>query len=639
METLLKDILYAIRSLLKRPGFSAIAVITLALGIGANTTIFSVVNSVLLRPLPYQQPERLVQINDSLATAGFPQAGLTQMEFVRLRNESQSFTTVSAYQSGNLTLTGAGEPERVRVTTVSDNFLSLLGVQPQFGRGFLAGEDVQGQSNVALLTYEFWQSRFAGNPQVLNQAITLGGSTTNIIGVLPPDFQSPADLQNGSRAQVIIPLGLNMASLNLGSHGVNTIARLKDGVTPPQAESETSLIINRVVKENPTYYPSDGSFHSFLTPLHESIVGDVKPALLVLLGAVALVLLISCANVANLLLARGESRQREISIRAALGASRSRIIRQLLVESFVLAFLGGVAGLVLAGSSLDLLVALNPGDIPRLEHVGLEPRVLAFTLGLSSLTAFVFGLMPALHAVKADLQSTLKAAARTATFRSKRLGQFLVVGEVALAMLLMVGAGLLIKSFRRLERVDTGLRIDHVLTMRLSLPASAYQKSQQLVSFYDRVLDQTKSLPGVEAVAVTDALPLSGNDNDTMMEIENQPFDEKGMAMSTDFRVVTPDYFRVIGAQPSRGRIFSNADVEGAPLVALINESIARNHWPNEDPIGKRIRLLDAPPAKATTSFMTIVGVVSNAKNRGLAAETRQEIYVPLKQHGASIAA
>jgi putative ABC transport system permease protein len=561
------------------------------------------------------------------------------MEFVRLRNENQSFTNVGAYQSGTLTLTGAGEPERVRVTAVSDNFFSLLGVNPQLGRAFVAGEDEQSRSNVAMLSHEFWQNHFAANSNVLNQAVTIGGTSTTIIGVLPPGFESPADLQNGTHAQVVIPLGLNLASLNLGSHGVNTIGRLRDGVSSSQAASETSLIINRVVKENATYYPSDGSFHSYLRPLHESIVGDVRLALLVLLGAVGLVLLIACANVANLLLARGEARQKEISIRAALGASRWRIIRQLLLESFILAVIGGVAGLLLAWSSLDLLVALSPGNIPRLERIGLEPRVLIFTLGLSFITAFIFGLMPALHAAKTDLHSTLKATGRTATSTRGRLGQFLVVTEVALAMLLMVGAGLLIKSFRRLEHVDTGLRTDHVLTMRFSLPASAYQKSQQIVSFYDRVLDQTKSLPGVEAVAVTDALPLSGNDNDTMMEIENRPFDEKGLAMSTDFRVVTPDYFRVIGAQLRRGRIFSETDHEGAPLVALINESIARNHWPNEDPIGKRIRLLDAPPAKATTSFMTIVGVVANTKNRGLAAETRQEIYVPLRQHGASIAA
>ena len=639
MDTLLKDILYGIRNLLRRPGFTAVAVITLALGIGANTTIFSVVNSVLLRPLPYQQPDRLVQINDSLPSVGFPQAGLTQMEFVRLRNENQSFIQVGAYQSGTLTLTGAGEPERVRVTAVSDNFFSLLGVNPQLGRAFAAGEDEQSRSNVALLSHEFWQNHFAANSNVLNQAVTIGGTSTTIIGVLSAGFESPADLQNGTRAQVVIPLGLNLASLNLGSHGVNTIGRLRDGVSSSQAASETSLIINRVVKENATYYPSDGSFHSYLRPLHESIVGDVRLALLVLLGAVGLVLLIACANVANLLLARGEARQREISIRAALGASRWRIIRQLLLESFILAAIGGVAGLLLAWSSLDLLVALSPGNIPRLERIGLEPRVLIFTLGLSFITAFIFGLMPALHAAKTDLHATLKATGRTATSTRGRLGQFLVVSEVALAMLLMIGAGLLIKSFRRLEHVDTGLRTDHVLTMRFSLPASAYQKSQQILSFYDRVMDQTKSLPGVEAVAVTDALPLSGNDNDTMMEIENRPFDEKGLAMSTDFRVVTPDYFRVIGAQLRRGRVFSEADHEGAPLVALINESIARNHWPNEDPIGKRIRLLDAPPAKATTSFMTIVGVVANAKNRGLAAETRQEIYVPLRQHGASIAA
>ncbi len=638
METLFKDLRYGIRSLLKRPGFAAVAVITLALGIGANTTIFSVVNSVLLRPLPYAHADQLVQVNDSLASAGFPEAGLTQMEFVRLRNESKSFSEVGSYQSGVLTLTGAGEPERVGVTAVSDNFLPLLGIKPQLGRGFVTGEDEQSRANVAMLSNEFWQTHFAANPNVLNQAVNLGGTSVNIIGVLPANFQSPADLQNGVRAQVLTPLGLNLASLNLGSHGMNTIARLRTGISSAQAASETNLIIGRVVQENATYYPSDGSFRSFLTPLQESIVGNVRLALLVLLAAVGFVLLIACANVANLLLARSETRQKEISIRAALGASRSRIIRQLLAESFILALIGGAVGLTLAWSSLDFLVKLNPGNIPRLDQIGLEPRVLAFTLGLSFLTAFVFGLVPAFHSATPDLHSTLKATGRSLTSARGRLGQFLVVSEVALAMLLLVAAGLLIKSFRRLERVDTGLKTDHVLTMRLSLPASAYQKSEQIVGFYDRVFEQIKSLPGVEAAAVTDALPLSGNDDDTMMEIEHRPFDVKGLAMSTDFRVVTSDYFQVIGARLSRGRIFTDADHEGVPLVALVNETIARNHWPNEDPIGKRIRLLDAPPAQATTSFMTIVGVVANAKNRGLAAETRQEVYVPLRQHGVSIA-
>jgi putative ABC transport system permease protein len=636
METLLRDIRFGIRSLLKRPGFAAVTVLTLALGIGANATIFSVVNSVLLRPLPYQQADRLVQVNGSLPA--FPQMGLSQMEFVRLRNESKSFAQVGAYQSGTLTLTGSGEPERVRITGVSDNFFTLLGVKPQIGRAFIQGEDEQSRSNVAMLTHEFWRSHFAANPNVLDQAITLGGNSLNIIGVLPAEFQSPADLQNGVDAQVIVPLGLNMASLNLGSHGLNTVARLRDGVSASAAASETNLIIGRVVTENPSYYPTDGSFHTYTTSLHEAIVGNVRLALLVLLGAVAFVLLIACANVANLLLARGEARQKEISIRAALGASRGRIIRQLLAESLLLALIGGAAGLMLAWSGLGLLVALNPGNIPRLEQISLEPRVLLFTLGLSLATAFVFGLAPAFHSAKSDLHSTLKAAGRSSTAMRGRLGPFLVVSELALAMLLLVGAGLLMKSFWRLEHVNTGLRVDNVLTMRLSLPPSAYKQSQQVVAFYDRVLESVKAVPGVEAAAVTGSLPLSGNDSDTMMEIEGRPFDAEGMRMSTDYRVVTSDYFRVIGAPLLRGRAFSESDQEGKPLVALVNEAIARNHWPNEDPVGKRIRLLDAPPAQATTSFMTIVGVVANAKNRGLAEDTRQEIYVPFSQHGTSIA-
>ena len=637
METLFKDIRYGIRNLLHRPGFSAIAVVTLALGIGANTTIFSVVNAVLLRPLPYQQPEQLVQVYDSLAAVGFPQAGLTQMEFVRLRNESTAFAQVGAYQSGTLTLSGAGEPERVSVTAVSGNFFTLLGMNPQLGRTFRPEEDEQSRANVAMLSHAFLQSHFAGNPNILNQTLTLNGASYSIIGILPANFESPPDLQNGTPAQIVVPLSLNLANLDRGSHGVNTVGRLREGINPSQALSETNLIIGRVAKENQTYYPADGSFHSYLTPLHEVIVGNVRPALLVLLGAVGFVLLIACANVANLLLARGEARQKEVSIRAALGASRSRIVRQFLVESIMLALVGGSAGLFLAWGGLDLLIALNPGDIPRLEQIGLEPRVLAFTVTLSMATAMIFGLAPALHAARSDLHSVLKASGRTSSYTHGRMGQVLIVTEVALAMLLLVGAGLLIKSFWRLERVKTGLNTDHVLTMRLSLPASAYQNSQQIVTFYNRLLDQVNALPGVQAATVTDALPLSGNNDDTMMQIDGRPFDLKGLGMSTDFRVVTAHYFRVMGVKLESGRLFSGADQEGAPLVAVINETLAKTHWPNEDPVGKRVRLLDAPPEQATTSFMTIVGVVADARNRALTAPTRQELYVPLPQHGLSI--
>ena len=637
METLFTDIRYGLRTLLKRPGFAAIAVLTLALGIGANTTIFSVVNSVLLRPLPYQHSEQLYGVYDSLASAGFSQAGLTQLEYVRLRNESTAFAQVGAYQSGTLTLTGTGEPERVPIAAASGNFFTLLGTNAQLGRAFRPEEDEQGRANVAMLTHSFWQSHFAANPNVLNQALTLGGTSYSIVGVLPPGFQSPADLQNGVQAQIVIPLGLNLANLNQGSHGVNTIGRLRDGVSNSQAADEMNLIIGRIVKENQSYYPADGSFHSYLTPLHEAIVGNVRRALLILLGAVGFVLLIACANVANLLLARSEARRKEISVRAALGASRSRLIRQFFVESMILALVGGGAGLLLARSGLDLLIALDPGNIPRLDQIALEPRVLLFTFVLSLATAVIFGLAPALHATKSDLHSVLKATGRTSSHTRARLGQVLIVTEVALAMLLLIGAGLLIRSFWRLERVNTGLNTDHVLTMRLSLPASAYQKSQQIVAFYNRLLDEVKALPGVQAAAVTDALPLSGNNDDTMMQIDGVPFDTSGLAMSTDYRVVTPDYFRVMGVRLESGRLFSDADQEGAPLVALVNESLANSHWPHQNPVGKRVRLLDAPPEKATTAYMTIVGVVADAKNRALTAETRQEMYVPMLQHGASI--
>ena len=639
LETSWQDLRFGSRMLRKHPGFTVAAVFTLALGIGANTAIFSVVNAVLMRPLPYPNPEQLIAIQDSLPGIGFPKAGLTEAEFLRLRDETQTFERVTVYVYETFTLTGAGEPERISSGLVSSDFFPLLGVEMEIGRGFRREEESEGQNDVVILSHGFWQRKFASNPDVLGQALTLNGRSYTIIGVLAPDFKSPLELQADTRVELWVPFGIDLSRPRNGNHGLNAIGRLRPGATIEQAQAEASTIIGQVVKDQPSFYPADGSFRVVLTPFHKELVGDVRLALLVLLGAVVFVLAIACANVANLLLARSEARHKEIAIRMALGASRARIIRQLLVESTLLSMIGGILGLLLASWGLGLIVAFSPENIPRLQEVSLDRRVLCFTFLISLFTGIVFGLAPALQAIKSDLQSSLKEGGRTSGLETgrRRLRDVLVVTELALSVLLLVGAGLLIRSFWSLQRVDAGFNREHLLTLRAFPPASTYPDNQQVAAFYERLLTSIQSLPGVKSAAATSSLPISGNNFDTIMDIEGRPFDVSLLHLSTDFRVVSPDYFKTIEVRLARGRLFTDADQEGTMRAALINETLARTHWPNEDPLGRRIRLMDGPPERATTPFMTIVGIVADAKNRSLSDEPRQEVYVPLSQHAASL--
>jgi len=631
-----QDLSYGARMLLKKTGFTLIAVITLALGIGANTAIFSVVNAVLLRPLPYEQPDRLVALYDALPKLGYPRVGLSEAEFVRLRQENRSFAELAGWYWVPATLRGVSEPERVAAPLCTANFFRTLGVKVALGRDFNVEEELVGKNNVVVLSHDFWRRKFAGDQAVIGQTLDLDGDSVTVIGVLPESFKSPTELRADTRADMWRGFDLRMSNPRRGGQFMSVIGRLRPGATPAQAQAEHHANTRRDASENPNWYPPD--ILGYVLPLDRAVAGDVRLALLVLLGAVAVVLLIACVNVANLLLVRGEDRQKEIAVRAALGASRGRIVRQLLMESLLLAALGGGIGLLLAIWGVDALLAISPEDIPRLAETSLDLRVAGFALLISLLTAILFGLTPALRAVKFDLHTTLKEGGRSGAANSRsRLRRSLVVVETALAVVLLVAAGLLIRSVRELQRVDMGFKLDHLLTMRLTPPGSAYPDNQRVASLYARLLARIIALPGVVSAAVTDPLPPNGAGNATVVEFEGRPFYMDRMAhVSVDFRTVSVGYFQTMDMRLMRGRLFTGADQEGAPPVAVINETFARKGWPGEDPVGKRFRYLNATPDRATTPYLTIVGVVADAKNRALAEAAWQETFIPLAQQAAA---
>jgi putative ABC transport system permease protein len=633
------DLRYALRVLRKNPTFTLIASTTLALGIGASTAIFSVVNAVLLRPLPYAQPERLVMVEDSLPSVGFPRAGLSEIEYVTLRNESSSLENVALGNSRTLTLTGGSEPERVIAGVVSSNYFDVLGTRVQAGRGFAQGEDLAENSNVAVLSHSLWLRRFSGDQAAIGNSLTLNGNDYLIVGVLPAQFKSPLEIQGGVSCDVWITYGFTLSNLNRGSHFLSVIGRLREGITPERALAETETIMSRVVRDNPTYYPTGRNFSNIITPLTENIVGSFRSTLLIVLGAVLTVLLIATVNVANLLLARGESRHKEIAIRLALGARRSRIVIQLLVESLVLAVFGGTAGLLLAQGALDALISINPGNLPRIEETSLDSNVLLFTAAVSLITALGFGIAPALHSVGLDLNSTLKEGGRSSIARAAGglMRKGLVVAEMALAIVLLVGSGLLIRSFQNLRSVDTGFNPKRLLTMRLSPSPITYSTASQVVGLYERINQAVSSLPAVDSAAVVDVLPISGNNNDTILQIDGRPFDPSLTNIDTDYRAFSPAYSEVMGLRLTSGRGLADTDREDSLPVALINETLARRQWPSEDPLGKRLRLLDAPPTEATTPYLTVVGVMADSKNHSLSEEVRQEISIPFRQAAGSL--
>jgi putative ABC transport system permease protein len=624
MENFFKDIRLGIRSLLKRPGFAAIAVITLALGIGANTAIFSVVNAVLLRPLPYKDPVRLVTVWENHQARGGPEREwLAPSDFEDWRAQNSVFTNLSALNNWGPTLTGITEPEPLVGAAVSHDMFSMLGTAPVMGRSFLPEEDQPGARNVVVLSSELWQRRFGSDPGIIGKSISLNEDNYTVVGVMPAGFKLPV-IANTELWRPLRPT-IN-PSCQRGCLVLRAIARLKDGASLEKAQADLTTIARRLETEHPE---TNSKVGASLLALHDQMVGNIRRPLLVLFAAVAFVLLIACANVANLMLARAAGRAREIAIRAALGASRGRIIRQLLTETGLLVLAGSALGLLLAFWLLRLFASLSPPGAPRFDEIGIDAYVLGFTFGTALVTGLLFGLAPALSVSKPDLNCALKEGKDGAGgIRGGRLRSGLVIAEMALALMLLIGGGLLMKSFLRLRQVDPGFNPDQVLTVRLFLNRTHYPDAGQILSFYTPLLERLKTLPGVQSVGATSTLPLSGNNTDVSFSIEGRPQPPPDQEPVAWYSSVSPDYFRTMQMRLLKGRVFTDHDDEKSGNVVIISETMVRRYWPNEEPLGKRI-------GSGPDRWREIVGVVKDVKHFGLDADTPPSMYIPVRQQPA----
>ena len=629
---LLQDIRFGLRMLRKNPGFTAVAVLTLALGIGANAAVFSVVYAVLLRPLPYKDPSSLIVLNETTPMVGT--VSVSYPNFLDWRNQSRTFSEMSAIRGVGFNLAGVTQPENISGDAVSPNFLSLMGVRPFLGRDFDASEEKAGTPPVILLSYSLWQSHFGGDPNIVGRTIKLDDRSFTIVGVLPSNYRSL------DKTDVMLPIGVWITdnsedTKERGSRGdLGVIGRLATGVSLTKARAEMEGIAARLAMEYPA---SNDRFGVALQPVRDAFVTDIRPAILVLFGAVMFVLLIACANVANLFLVRGASRTKEVALRIALGASRGRIISQMMTESFVLAVLGGVLGLALAVAGIGGMSRLIPVDMLSGATVNLNSAVLLFAAGVVMLAAFIFGLAPALHLTKPDVQSELKEGGRGASVGAgqKRLRAALATAEISLALILLVGAGLMMKSLYRLLAVDPGFRPDRVLKLEMDLRTHQYSKDPAVLNFWQQVLDKVRVLPGVEAAAVGTVVPLTDSHSRTDITMEGMAVPAPGNYPHPDVHIISPGFAATLGISLLRGRTFTDADDEKAPLVGIINAMTARRFFPNEDPIGKRFTF-GHPSAKNAPKWCTIVGVVGDTKLYGLANPARLEVYVPLRQDPAS---
>lgn len=631
MEMFLQDIRYGIRMLLKAPSLSIVATIALALGIGANTAIFSVVNAVLLRPLPFANADQLMMVWESDPTRGQVRGTASYPNFSDWRDQNHVFQGMASYYNNDFIMTGRGESTRLQGAVVNADLFPLLGVAPAIGRGFLPDEDKPGESGrVVLLSQALFQKRFNSDASVVNQSMTLNGKNYTIVGVMPEAFLFP--IQNEPvelwTTVAIDREGKEPITDQRGAHYMNVIGRLKPGVTKEQAQAEMTAISARLEQQYP-----DKNLHKTTTvePTLEALVGNIRPALLILLGAVGCVLLIACANVANLLLARAMMRHKEMAIRSALGASRMRVVRQLLTESLLLSLTGGMLGLLLAVWWSDLLIALGKDNIPRALQVGIDWRVLGFTLLVSVLTGIIFGLVPALHSSKTELTESLKEGGRSGAdgARRNRIRGTLVVSELAIAVVLLVGSGLLIQSLWRLQQVSPGFESKNLLTFVVGIPDVKYPTEKQ-AQFYHDLVARVESLPGVRSASAVIPLPLSGDMYRISFETEGRPV-PKGEQPSADFFSVESDYFKTLGVSMLKGRDFNEHDGEKSPPVIIVNQAFAQKYFPNEDPLGKRIR-----PGISTTVaepvMREIVGVVADVRNRNLNSELRPGYFMPMAQ-------
>ena len=625
MTTLMQDLRYAVRLLLRTPGFTLLAALTLALGIGANAAIFSVINAVLLAPLPYGSPERLTIVYSQFPTMSFNRFWVSAPEFLDLRRMARSFEALGAYTTGSANITGGDEPVRVRVARVSAGLFPALGVKPELGRAFTVQEDMPNTEPMVVLSHELWQRAFGADRGVLGRQVQVDGVDRTVIGVMPAGFDVAEE-----RVEAWVPLALDPANPgNRGGHYLYIVGKLKPGVGMGQARSEIAGLVKRWQTDLPDTHSLSPERHPLvIQPLLDDLVGSVRSKMWLLMGAVGLVLLIACANVANLLLARAEARQKEIAVRTALGAARGRLLRQFLTESVVLSLLGGALGLLLAVWGVRAIVATNPESLPRVREIAVDGRVLLFTLGLALLTGVLFGLAPALHARASVLFSALKEGGQRATAGAGRqlFRRLLVIAEVALAATLVIVGGLLIRSFWLLQQVDPGFDAGHVLTFQIALPDARYPEEPRVVAFYQRLVDRLRALPGVESAAAAWGLPpkrdILANDTD----FEGVPQPPNGPVHNVDYwQFVTHDYLKTLKIPIVNGRGFLPSDAAGTPGVVLVNETAAKHFWPGQDPLGRRLR--NPGPPDQPAPWLTVVGVVKDVKQAGLEAETGTEVY------------
>ncbi len=621
METVFQDIRYGIRTLLKQPGFTAIAIITIALGIGANTAIFSVVNAVILRPLPYPDADRIVMLWSTTARDGNQEQPFSFADYGDVRTQAKSFSNVAAASPlWNFTLTGGGEPEPVQGLFVSQSLFDMLRAQPALGRNFLADDDRQGANPVVIISNALWQRRYGGDRNVLGRPLTVSGINATIIGVMPADFHFLE-----SAAELWAPLSHNQfANSTRNIRLLSVVGKLNSGVTISQANAELSSIGAQLAGQYPD---TNAGFGLRALPLHEQVTGKVRSALLLLLGAVGLVLLIACVNVVNLMLVRSAGRSREIAVRAAVGAGRLRLLRQLLTESITLSLLGGAAGALVATWGVKLLLTVNPIALPRYNKIGVDLTVLLFTLAASVITGIVFGLAPAWQMFRFDLHSVLKEGGRgTVDTRHHRLSNALVTLEIATAFVLLIGAGLLIRSFARLIDVNPGFDTEHILTMQVGLPNASYGEPQKRIAFMQQLEANLKAIPDVASVGIVTRLPLLSTLNNitTYLSIEGRPM-QPGERPEIDFRRASTGYFETMNIPLRAGRLVTEQDVTNNTHSVVINEAMAKRFWPGEDPVGRRIST--ATSSGPQTQWQTIVGVVGNVRHLGLETEPRPELY------------
>jgi predicted permease len=617
------DLTFALRTLRKNPGFTLVVLLTLALAIGANAAIFSVVNAVVLRPLPYREANRLVAVWGNLRRPGVEEIPASAGEYVDFRDRNHTLDAVAAYDTLGFNLTGGSEPERVEGAVVTASLFTLLGASADIGRTFTAAEEQPGRERVAIVSHALWSRRFGADRAIVGRLVSIDGRQVEIVGVMPPAFHFPDDTTELWKP---ILLDADAVSENQrGSHGFTLLARLKRGVTVDQARADLDAVGATFNARFPGNYRN--GFSTSLRMLQDEIVGDTGRALFVLLGAVGLVLLIACANVANLLLARAWSRRQEIALRTALGASRGRLIRQLLTESVLVAAGGGALGLLFAFWGLDALVASAPEGVPRLHEVGIDTRVVAFTAIVSMATGLLFGLAPAVRATRPALNESLKEGGHGSAQVHRGSGRLLVAGEVALSLVLLVASGLLIRSFARLQEVRPGFEPAHLLTFRLSLPASRYTTFQKGDAFFDEFFARVRSNPDVRGVAATNALPFSGQGGSRSFRIEGRPPPRPNESMEEQLRIVTDGYFSVLNIPVVSGREFDGHDTLGSRRVAVVNEAFARKLFPDENAVGRRISF-----SSDGSVWYEIVGIVGDVKHRGLDADDRPELYVPYRQ-------